>query len=149
MMALVTISEASSLTGKSIKTIYRHIDTGKLSSTLDENNRKQVDTAELIRVYGEIKVAGTPPLTKNDNIKMSQHENKREEEGKERELEINHENNILKERIGHLETILAEKQSHIDSLKQAMFLLENKSKNDSENEKQRPSNKKPWWKLFS
>jgi hypothetical protein len=80
---------------------------------------------------------------------MSQHENKKEGEGRERELEITNENNILKERISHLETILTEKQSHIDSLKQAMLLLENKSKNDRENEKQQPLTKKPWWKLFS
>ena len=146
-MALVTISEASSLTGKSIKTIYRHIDTGKLSSTLDENNKKQVDTAELVRVYGEIKI-DDELLTKNDNTKMSLIENK-EERKKERELEIENENKILKERIGHLEAILSEKQSHIDSLKQAMLLLEDKSKNDKENEKQKPSDKKFWWKIFS
>ncbi len=146
-MALVTISEASSLTGKSIKTIYRHIDTGKLSSTLDENNKKQVDTAELVRVYGEIKI-DDELLTKNDNTKMSLIENK-EERKKERELEIENENKILKERIGHLEAILSEKQSHIDSLKQAMLLLEDKSKNDKENEKQQPSDKKFWWKIFS
>ena len=146
-MALVTISEASSLTGKSIKTIYRHIDTGKLSSTLDENNKKQVDTAELVRVDGEIKI-DDELLTKNDNTKMSLIENK-EERKKERELEIENENKILKERIGHLEAILSEKQSHIDSLKQAMLLLEDKSKNDKENEKQQPSDKKFWWKIFS
>ena len=146
-MALVTKSEASSLTGKSIKTIYRHIDTGKLSSTLDENNKKQVDTAELVRVYGEIKI-DDELLTKNDNTKMSLIENK-EERKKERELEIENENKILKERIGHLEAILSEKQSHIDSLKQAMLLLEDKSKNDKENEKQQPSDKKFWWKIFS
>ena len=146
-MALVTISEASSLTGKGIKTIYRHIDTGKLSSTLDENNKKQVDTAELVRVYGEIKI-DDELLTKNDNTKMSLIENK-EERKKERELEIENENKILKERIGHLEAILSEKQSHIDSLKQAMLLLEDKSRNDKENEKQKPSDKKFWWKIFS
>ena len=146
-MALVTISEASSLTGKSIKTIYRHIDTGKLSSTLDENNKKQVDTAELVRVYGEIKI-DDELLTKNDNTKMSLIENK-EERKKERELEIENENKILKERISHLEAILSERQSHIDSLKQAMLLLEDKSRNDKENEKQKPSDKKFWWKIFS
>ena len=47
-MALVSKSEASRLTGKSRATIHRHIKDGKLSE-----QDGQLDTSELIRVYGE------------------------------------------------------------------------------------------------
>lgn len=50
-MALVSIKQASQLANKSIHTIYRHIKNGKLSK--DSSNT--IDTAELLRVYGELK----------------------------------------------------------------------------------------------
>lgn len=49
-MAFVFINEAARLTGKSIPTLYRHINSGKLSQLPD----KSFDTAELIRVYGKL-----------------------------------------------------------------------------------------------
>ena len=55
-MAFVTVIEATVLTGKSAPTIYRHIKQGKLSKT-----SQGIDTAELIRVYGELS------NDKNDN----------------------------------------------------------------------------------
>jgi len=54
-MSFVSVSEASILIGKSTPTIYRHIKIGKLS----RSSNGKIDTAELIRVYGE--------LIKNDN----------------------------------------------------------------------------------
>jgi predicted DNA-binding transcriptional regulator AlpA len=61
-MALISIAEASQLTGKSIPTIYRHIKAGKLSKTNDK-----LDTAEILRLYGAF-----PKTTDNKN---SQNEN--------------------------------------------------------------------------
>ena len=69
IMALVTITEASKLTGKSRKTIYSHLKKGKLSSSLQADGTKQIDTSELIRVYGEIKqfvTEVTPSSVTND-----------------------------------------------------------------------------------
>ena len=43
-MALVTISEASRLTGKARKTIYAHIQSGKVSSKLGKDNVRRIDT---------------------------------------------------------------------------------------------------------
>lgn len=54
-MALVTITEASKLTDKARKTLYAHINKGKLSCATQEDGSKLIDTAELIRVYGDIK----------------------------------------------------------------------------------------------
>nr|HIL74890.1 hypothetical protein [Rhodospirillales bacterium] len=50
-MTLVTIPEASKLVGKSKQTLYRHVRMGMLSRGADT----LIDTAELIRVYGELK----------------------------------------------------------------------------------------------
>ncbi|MDO9270196.1 MAG: hypothetical protein Q7T96_13905 [Methylobacter sp.] len=49
-MSLISISEASELTGKSIPTIYRHIKDGELLQT-----DNKIDTTELIRLFGASK----------------------------------------------------------------------------------------------
>ena len=48
-MPIVSRKEAMQLTGKSHATLYRHLKSGKLSKTPDGG----IDTAELLRVYGE------------------------------------------------------------------------------------------------
>ena len=48
-MPIVSRKEAMQLTGKSHATLYRHLKSGKLSKSPDGG----IDTAELIRVYGE------------------------------------------------------------------------------------------------
>lgn len=50
-MSVVSVIEASKLTGKSVPTIYRHIKNGKLS----RNGVDGIDTSELLRVYGQFK----------------------------------------------------------------------------------------------
>lgn len=60
----VNIQKAIDLTGLSRSTIQRHIKTGKLSRT-----EKGIDTAELIRVYGELKQVNEPgsKMSKDNN----------------------------------------------------------------------------------
>jgi hypothetical protein len=53
-MAKVNLSQAAKLTGKNRTTIWRHIDSGKLSIERDRDGLPFVDTSELIRVYGEL-----------------------------------------------------------------------------------------------
>lgn len=72
-MASVTVTQAAKLANTSRKTIYAHINKGKLSSRLDKNNARQIDTAELVRVYnvtleGNSRVTGkvTPEVTQGD-----------------------------------------------------------------------------------
>ena len=50
-MAIVSVSEAARLVGKSRRTIQRDIAAGKLSKC---DNGKKLDTSELIRVYGSL-----------------------------------------------------------------------------------------------
>lgn len=50
-MTRVSVSEAAKLTGKSRETINKATQTGKLSFTRGENDRKEIEVAELQRVY--------------------------------------------------------------------------------------------------
>lgn len=51
-MALVSLGEAARITGKNRTTIFRAMKTGRLSYTTTGNGDRQVDTAELDRVFG-------------------------------------------------------------------------------------------------
>jgi hypothetical protein len=61
-MAKLNLSQAAKVTGKNRTTIWRHINSGKLSSERDRDGLPFVDTSELIRVYGELTsiATGTP-----------------------------------------------------------------------------------------
>ena len=58
---LVSVSEAAKLAGVARQTINRHIRSGKLSA-VHKDNRKVIDTSELIRVYGDIKLPDVPKV---------------------------------------------------------------------------------------
>lgn len=109
-MAKVSVAEAAKLTGKSIKTIYRHIDTGKLSSSQDDNGYKSIDISELQRVYGNLNLK----IENDIDSRMSEIEN--QNDNQLRQL-LQQENEMLKK-------LLDEKENHIASLKHAMLLLE-------------------------
>lgn len=53
-MAVVSISEAARLTGKSRKTIQRYVADGRMSMSQADAGTKGIDTSELIRVFGEM-----------------------------------------------------------------------------------------------
>ena len=65
-MAIVSVSEAARLVGKSRRTIQRDIAAGKLSKC---DNGKKLDTSELIRVYGSLLNA---PNDADKNAHMTQ-----------------------------------------------------------------------------
>jgi len=50
-MTQLTILEASKATGKSVKTIYRHMKDGRISYSTNVDNVKVIDLSELSRVY--------------------------------------------------------------------------------------------------
>lgn len=54
IMAKHSISDAARIAGKSRTTLHRHIKSGKLSKSLDDNGFPVVDTSELQRVYGTL-----------------------------------------------------------------------------------------------
>jgi hypothetical protein len=55
-MAVVSISEASRLVGKTRQTLYNDRDSGKLSWTTLETGKPGIDTSELQRVYGQLRL---------------------------------------------------------------------------------------------
>lgn len=68
-MAKLNLSQAAKVVGKNRVTLWRHINTGKLSAERDQDGNPLVDTSELLRVYGELKKSVTP-----SNTKKQQHE---------------------------------------------------------------------------
>ncbi len=115
-MAKVSISEAARLTGKSRTTLHRLIKTGELSTCAGVRNAKMVDVSELIRVFGDI----STPVREQPAEETS--------EQRVTALPASHEHvvNSLKQEVEHLRTLVSAQESHIDSLKQSLQLLEHK-----------------------
>ncbi|MGC6101287.1 helix-turn-helix domain-containing protein [Enterobacter quasiroggenkampii] len=133
-MAKVSISEAARLTGKSRTTLHRLIKTGELSTCHGERNARMLDTSELLRVFGSLAkteaVQGVEQVAEQ-SVTASQTENEQVIRS-------------LKQEVEHLRTLVSAQGSHIDSLKQAMQLLEHKkTSSDMPN-----VSGSPWWKFW-
>lgn len=63
-MAWHTIQEAQKLTGKSRRTLYRDMATGRLSWEPEGENARRLETSELIRVYGALLPMAQPEAEK-------------------------------------------------------------------------------------
>lgn len=124
-MSQVSVSAAAKLVGKDRKTLYRLIKEGKLSATTGHNGARQIETSELIRVFGVIgegcdtvdsgeTVAMPQPETPGDTVRLA----------------------VLEAENRHLRERLAEKDQHIEDMRNAVRLLEFKRK-------------KSWWKPWS
>lgn len=126
-MAKISISEAARLTGKSRTTLHRLIKTGELSTCHGARNARMVDVSELIRVFGPLEHRPSEQVTAQD----SEHSGTG--------VSVQNEQVIaqLRQEVEHLKTLVSSKDSHIDSLKQAMLLIEHKHTGDS-----------PWWKFW-
>jgi peptidoglycan hydrolase CwlO-like protein len=65
-MALLNVSQAARVAGKSRKTIQTHIKSGRLSVARVEDGQKWIDPVEVERVYGGLVTPDTaPPSAKN------------------------------------------------------------------------------------
>lgn len=138
-MSIVSISKASKLTGKSRQTLYKHLQNGQLSLSTDVNGSKGLDTSELIRVYGQLKIdklttvqvdATGHELTKqiNNSVKIdSQRLTELEKELALSRLKIEEQQKQLDLKQ---DTINA-KQETIDTLKSALKLLEHKQEKNT------------------
>jgi len=126
-MAKVSISEAARLTGKSRTTLHRLIKSGELSTCNGARNARMVDVSELLRVFGTLKhhssEQDTAQVVEQPNTGFSAHS----------EQVITQ----LQQEVEHLKALVSAKDSHIDSLKQAMLLIEHTHNGDS-----------PWWKFW-
>lgn len=127
-MAIVSVSEAARLVGKSRRTIQRDIAAGKLSKC---DNGKKLDTSELLRVYGSLLNA---PNDTDKNEHMTQ------------DVAPSIPPNVaeMRIRLAALEAENAALKDHLGSLKQAMLLLEHKEQQASTETTQQ----RKWWQLF-
>jgi len=137
-MAGVSISEAARLVKVSRPTIYKMIDSGKLSYTSVVKQGKEVkaiDISELIRVFGAlpgvadgvrgvVKIDSAATPVNSPDLQSLQH--------RIALLEI--ENTSLKGAV-------TARDEHIDSLRQAMQLIEHKIESS-------PQTKSRWWKFW-
>jgi hypothetical protein len=120
-MALVSISEAARLVGKSRRTLQRDIVAGKLSKC---DNGQKLDTSELLRVYGAFL-----PVT---NVAVGS-------------ATMSQDVADMRVRLAALEAENAALKDHLGSLKQAMLLLENKASTE-ETKSIKP--RRRWWQIF-
>ena len=127
-MAIVSVSEAARLVGKSRRTIQRDIAAGKLSKC---DNGKKLDTSELIRVYGSLLNAPNDV----DKIETTTQDVTPTANPDVAEMRI---------RLATLEAENAALKDHLGSLKQAMLLLEHKEQQASTETTQQ----RKWWQLF-
>ena len=114
-MAIVSISEASKLVGKNRSTLQRHIATGKLSKAIDASGLSGIDTSELIRVYGAI----SDSIQHSNNDAMQHHATAENNELQQLKVHLSQQKEMYEKQ-------LAMQQDHIETLKQAMLLLEHK-----------------------
>lgn len=131
-MALVSISEAARLVGKSRRTLQRDIVAGKLSKC---DNGQKLDTSELLRVYGAFLPATNVAV---ESATMSQ-----DVAGKSETMSQDVAD--MRVRLAALEAENAALKDHLGSLKQAMLLLENKASTE-ETKSTKPHRR--WWQLF-
>lgn len=132
-MALVSISEAARLTGKSRTTIHRYMKQGKLSSVQGVTGQSNIDISELIRIFGEL---SSVTLDSNTTCNNEQHVTGSVTPNKTNDQR---QSALLEQEIKYLKQLLDEKEKHILSLKEEVshhrLLIEDKSK----------ANKKKWF----
>lgn len=122
-MALVSVSQAARLAGISRQHLYRKfIKTGEVSVSKGIKGEPLIDTSELLRVFGELHGD-----SHGDGVELQKetHEKHTGDSGLLSELQaklqlVEAENRALRERI-------EDKDKHLDDVRQAMRLLEDKS----------------------
>lgn len=126
-MPIVSISEAAELTGKTRRTIQRHVASGKLSRSIASGGRVGVDTSELIRVYGQLTSHDSDTTMSQPVISTVTHKNDaNDKRDNERLLKLEHELSLVKVELESEKRRVQDKQETIDSLKTALKLLEHR-----------------------
>lgn len=133
-MARVSISEAARLVKVSRPTIYKMINSGKLSYTSVVKHGKGIkviDTSEIIRVFGSLDGV-------IDDVKSDAESTGINSVGLH---DLQHRIALLEAENDGLKGAVKARDEHIDSLRQAMQLLEHKHEPSS------PPHS-PWWKFW-
>ena len=94
-MAWHSVSQAQELTGKSRRTLYRDMASGRVSYRTGAKGHREFETSELIRVYGEPEKDGTeewPTVTQSP--------------GTQNEADMLAEIRALRQEVGELKSML-------------------------------------------
>lgn len=137
-MAGVSVSEAARLVKVSRPTIYKMIDSGKLSYTSVVKQGKEVkaiDTSELIRVFGAFPgvADGVSNVVNIDSDATPVNSTALQD--------LQHRIALLEIENTSLKSAVTARDEHIDSLRQAMQLIEHKKEPSL-------SPDSPWWKFW-
>ncbi|MCJ7294667.1 helix-turn-helix domain-containing protein [Klebsiella pneumoniae] len=139
-MAKVSISEAARLAGISRPTIYKLMNSGQLNCTSvvkAGKTVKNIDTSELIRVFGTIgNLSAATEFTVKSEQEITQ-VNSPDLQHLQHKIEL-----LQKENEG-LKEAVASRDEHISSLRQAMLLLEHKQ--DTQQPLPPPAK---WWQFW-
>lgn len=144
-MAKLTAAQALKTIEVSKATLYRDINSGKVSCEIDNKGRKVIDTSELIRVYGELKTPKTQEtVSRNGSMKPQ---------------ETGETVSLLKQKIGFLESQLEDSKKREDDLQQQrerlyqerdklLGIVENQQiqlLEDKREKPENPTNKQAWF----
>lgn len=140
-MARVSISEAARLASVSRPTIYKLLKSGELSYTSVVKHGKPVktiDTAELMRVFGDLEVVnvGNRDAVNFDDISTSINSDFLQS--------LQHQLTLLQTENAGLKDAVNARDEHISSLRQAMQLLEHKQ--SAPDPQSVPA--KSWWQFW-
>ena len=120
-MSKVSISEASRLTNKTRKTIYKYIQDGLLTVSMDTQGKKAIDISELIRVFGEIEM---PEYTEVNNTEVSSNIHQVTLESIQLIAEKDVEIARLQSLLAGKDELLNSKNDQIRTLEKSLHLLE-------------------------
>lgn len=70
-MTLLTVRQAADMAGVTRQTMYRLLDSGKVSATLKQDGTKVIDTTELLRHFGTLQSPDTVQAEKSDGQRQS------------------------------------------------------------------------------
>lgn len=141
-MALVSISEAARLTGKARSTLHKYIKQGRLSTTTDQNTgKKNIETSELIRVFGNISNLSATASASVTSVSKLQQETPNDTQSLQAKLQL------LEQENTHLKAEKELLSKNLEDIRQAMLLIESKLPTTPEPVASVPT-KKPWqfWK---
>jgi len=112
-MQTFNITEAAKLVKKSRNTMYKYIDTGKLSVERDQFDKPIIQLTELIRVFGPINGVKTDDVQNERSVTVKNDNN---EHSSQNEIKL-------------LRELLAEKDKRIEDLQNTIKLIEYRSDN--------------------
>ena len=144
-MSQVSISEASRLTNKTRKTVYKYIQDGLLTVSMDTQGKKVIDISELIRVFGEIEM---PEYTEVNNTEVSNNIHQVTLESIQLIAEKDVEIARLQSLLAGKDELLNSKNDQIKTLEKSLHLLEDLTNKIPVQVTQEPVQKGFWKRLL-